>query len=161
MKKDNLIEQYNQMFLESAEPTMEEQVRAHLKAEAERDPLFAEKLDFDKIPDCMRFINECAQQLLKGQSGDVPDEICYKMARDFFNDRLWEEEETQEEKPAEKPKKAKKEKKKPEPKEEKPVVITASADEVEEPVAEEKPAPVKASPAAFNVNQLDLFGFGV
>ena len=60
MKKDKLIEEYKRMAQDSEVPTMADQIRAHLKAEAERSPLFAEKLDFEKFNDCMQYINDCA-----------------------------------------------------------------------------------------------------
>lgn len=67
-------------------------IRAHLVATC---PKFAGHED--KFEECIEYVTECAREILKNRPGDVADDACYKMARDFFNDELWEKDE---EKPA-------------------------------------------------------------
>jgi hypothetical protein len=63
-------------------------IRAHLVANC---PKFAGHED--KFDECIEYVTECAREILKNRSGNVADDACYKMARDFFNDELWEKDE--------------------------------------------------------------------
>lgn len=63
-------------------------IKAHLVANC---PKFAGHED--KFDECIEYVTECAREILDGKSGDVADDACYKMARDFFNDELWEKDE--------------------------------------------------------------------
>lgn len=47
----------------------------------------------DKFDECIEYVIECAKEILKNRPGDVADDACYKMARDFFNDELWDKDE--------------------------------------------------------------------
>ena len=47
----------------------------------------------DKFDECIEYVTECAKEILKNRPGDVADDACYKMARDFFNDELWDKDE--------------------------------------------------------------------
>ena len=47
----------------------------------------------DKFGECIEYVTECAREILNGKNGEVADDACYKMARDFFNDKLWEKDE--------------------------------------------------------------------
>lgn len=38
-------------------------------------------------------MTECAREILDGKNGDVADDACYKMARDYFNEELWKDDE--------------------------------------------------------------------
>lgn len=70
----------------------------------------------DKIDGCVKYIQECARKELKSNSGFIQDEVVYKWARDYFNDKLYtkdtakkdkvknDEEETQNEEKTEKQK---------------------------------------------------------
>lgn len=64
---------------------MESCIRAHL---VENCPKF--KGHEDKFKECIGYVTECAKEILDYKSGEVADDACYKMARDFFNDELWE-----------------------------------------------------------------------
>lgn len=59
-------------------------IRKHLE---ENCPKFKEHED--RFDDCIDFVTECARIILDNKSGDVADDACYKMARDYFNDDLW------------------------------------------------------------------------
>lgn len=73
-------------------------IRAHLVAHC---PKFAG--NEDRFDECIGYVTECAREILKNRPGDVADDACYKMARDFFNDELWEKDEDKNaRKPAEK-----------------------------------------------------------
>lgn len=80
----------------------------------------------DRLEDCMEYLTECARGILNGKNGEVDDDTCYRICRDYFNDELWAKED--ESKPAEQSKKKAKEPKK---KAEKPVKKTASQVEKE------------------------------
>ena len=60
-------------------------IKAHLVANC---PKFAGHED--KFDECIEYVTECAKEILDGKNGDVADDACYKMARDFFNDELWD-----------------------------------------------------------------------
>lgn len=60
-------------------------IKAHLVANC---PKFAGHED--KFDECIEYVTECAKEILKNRPGDVADDACYKMARDFFNDELWD-----------------------------------------------------------------------
>lgn len=69
----------------ASERNMESSIRAHL---AENCPKFAGHED--KFDECIKYVTECAKEILENRPGEVADDACYKMARDFFNDELWE-----------------------------------------------------------------------
>jgi len=111
--KDELLEQYKAM---AKHGTMEERIDAHLKANCE-------KYDPKKLKDCVKHLVDVARKILDGKNGEVPDEVCFKICRDYFNDEMWakedEEKAAKEEKRmelAEKKKAPKKAAKKTEPK---------------------------------------------
>lgn len=64
---------------------MKDCIKAHLVANC---PKFAGHED--KFDECIGYVTECAREILNGKNGEVADDACYKMARDFFNDELWE-----------------------------------------------------------------------
>lgn len=47
----------------------------------------------DKFDECIEYVVDCAKEILENRPGEVADDACYKMARDFFNDELWEKDE--------------------------------------------------------------------
>ena len=63
-------------------------IRAHLVTNC---PKFA--WHEDKFDECIEYVTKCAREILKNRPGDVADDACYKMARDFFNDELWDKDE--------------------------------------------------------------------
>lgn len=71
-------------------------IKAHLIANC---PKFAGHED--KFDECIEYVTECAREILKNRPGDVADDACYKMARDFFNDELWEKDKEKHAKKAE------------------------------------------------------------
>lgn len=48
----------------------------------------------DKIDGCISYIQECARKELKSTSGFIQDEVVYKWARDYFNDKLYTKDKT-------------------------------------------------------------------
>ena len=47
----------------------------------------------DRLGDCIAYLTECAREILNGKNGEVDDETCYRICRDYFNDELWREDE--------------------------------------------------------------------
>lgn len=90
MKKE-LLKEYKAMA-EKSTRSMENAVKIYLENLAATVPAFAEKYDPKKIQLCLKFIIDCAKEILNGKNGNVDDEVCYKMARDYFEDELWKEE---------------------------------------------------------------------
>ena len=46
----------------------------------------------DRLEDCMEYLTECARGILNGKNGEVDDDTCYRICRDYFNDELWKKE---------------------------------------------------------------------
>lgn len=46
----------------------------------------------DRLEDCMEYLTECAREILNGKNGEVDDDTCYRICRDYFNDELWAKE---------------------------------------------------------------------
>lgn len=46
----------------------------------------------DRLQDCMEYLTECARGILNGKNGEVDDDTCYRICRDYFNDELWKKE---------------------------------------------------------------------
>ena len=67
---------------------MKDCIKAHLVAHC---PKF--QGHEDKFDECIGYVTECAREILNGKNGEVADDACYKMARDFFNDELWDKSE--------------------------------------------------------------------
>lgn len=67
---------------------MKDCIKAHLLANC---PKFAGHEG--KFDECIEYVTECAKEILNGKNGEVADDACYKMARDFFNDELWDKSE--------------------------------------------------------------------
>lgn len=92
------LEAYKAMAKDSPD-SMKAKIRAHLETNC---PKFAG--NEDKLDDCLDYLTACACEILDSKSGDVADEVCYRICRDYFDDELW----TKEEKPEPAPKKAEK-----------------------------------------------------
>ena len=140
------IAAYREMAKNASENSMEAQIRANLEATCDK---FAG--NEDKFERCMAFLVQCANEILEGQNGDIPDEVCFRICRDYFNDEIWKaEDEENERKKAEDEEcakeKAEKEKKAPAKSEKTKKKVTAKPtntapepepekDETENPVA--------------------------
>lgn len=81
------IEAYKALAKESPARSMKEQIIANLKATCDK---FAG--NEDKIDGCIGYLTECAREILNGKNGDVDDEVCFRICRDYFNDELWKKE---------------------------------------------------------------------
>lgn len=108
------IAAYREMAKNASENSMEAQIRANLESTCDK---FAG--NEDKFDRCMSFLVQCANKILEGKNGEIPDEVCFRICRDYFNDEIWKsEDEENERKKAEEEERAKekaeKEKKAPE-----------------------------------------------
>lgn len=146
MINEEQIAAYREMAKNASENSMEAQIRANLEATCDK---FAG--NEDKFERCMAFLVQCANEILEGQNGDIPDEVCFRICRDYFNDEIWKaEDEENERKKAEEERRAKekaeKEKKAPAKSEKTKKKVTAKPtntapepepekDETENPVA--------------------------
>ena len=81
------IEAYKALAKESPARSMKEQIIANLKATCDK---FAG--NEDKIDGCMEYLTECAREILNGKNGEVDDDTCYRICRDYFNDEIWAKE---------------------------------------------------------------------
>lgn len=131
MVSEATIEAYKAMAKDSECPSMETQIRENLERTCDK---FAG--NEDKFERCISYLEECASEILEGKNGDVPDEVCFRICRDYFNDEIWkvEDEEAAQAKAeaeecarrAEEEKKAKKKAKKSKPRKAKPEEEKAS-----------------------------------
>ena len=109
------IAAYREMAKNASENSMEAQIRANLESTCDK---FAG--NEDKFDRCMSFLVQCANEILEGKNGEIPDEVCFRICRDYFNDEIWkvEDEENERKKAEEEERRAKekaeKEKKAPE-----------------------------------------------
>lgn len=122
------IAAYREMAKNASENSMEAQIRANLESTCDK---FAG--NEDKFDRCMLFLKKVCLEMLGGEdaaegdengnyktlSGEIPDEVCFRICRDYFNDEIWKaEDEENERKKAEEERRAKekaeKEKKAPE-----------------------------------------------
>ena len=163
------IAAYREMAKNASENSMEAQIRANLESTCDK---FAG--NEDKFDRCMEFLKKVCLEMLGGEdaaegdenrickklSGEIPDEVCFRICRDYFNDEIWKaEEEENERKKAEEERlakeKAEKKKKTPEKsaksKKKDPAKPTNTAPEpepekdgTENPVAAVKEEPVTA-----------------
>ena len=122
------IAAYREMAKNASENSMEAQIMANLESTCDK---FAG--NEDKFDRCMEFLKKVCLEMLGGEdaaegdensickklSGEIPDEVCFRICRDYFNDEIWKaEDEENERKKAEEERrekeKAEKEKKAPE-----------------------------------------------
>ena len=89
------------MAKNAGEKSMEAQIRANLESTCDK---FAG--NEDKFDRCMAFLNNVCMEMLGGAdsaedvqdenykklSGEIPDEVCYRICRDYFNDEIWKAE---------------------------------------------------------------------
>jgi len=91
MVNEATIEAYKAMAKDSECPSMETQIRENLERTCDK---FAG--NEDKFERCISYLEDCASQILDGKSGDVPDEVCFRICRDYFNDEIWKKEDEEE-----------------------------------------------------------------
>lgn len=144
------MDAYKMMAAQSPK-TMKAQIEQHL---AETCPKFIG--NEDKIDRCIKYLTECAREILGGKNGDVADDVCFKICRDYFNDEVWKAEDEEEAK-----KKAEKAKRDAERKKSKSNVITATLDDARDDSEDEDdtydvPAITPAKPKHCD-GQLDMF----
>ena len=151
------IATYKKMAKEAASVGMEARIKANLEKTCDKY-----KGHEDKLPGCIKYLVSVAKEILGGKNGEVADEVCFRICRDYFNDEIYLQKETKEaakkilEKKA--PAKAKtKTKFKSTPTPLNPIIEAAK--KTEEPKPEEKPVEKKEAPAMYPL-QLDLFAMG-
>ena len=154
------IAAYREMAKNASENSMEAQIKANLESTCDK---FAG--NEDKFDRCMEFLKKVCLEMLGGEdaaegdensickklSGEIPDEVCFRICRDYFNDEIWKaEDEENERKKAEEEERAK-EKEKDEKEKKAPAKPTNPApdpepekDETEKPVAVVPEEPVTA-----------------
>lgn len=125
------LEAYKAMTKDSDCPSMEAQIRENLERTCDK---FAG--NEDKFERCIEYLTECAREILNSNNGDVPDEVCYRICRDYFNDEIWMKEDAEK---AERDAKAKERAEKAETKK--------KAAEAKKKAAEEKKAAAEARKA--------------
>lgn len=95
------IAAYREMEKNASENSMEAQIRANLESTCDK---FAG--NEDKFDRCMVFLKNVCLEMLGGEdaaegdensnckilSGDIPDEVCFRICRDYFNDEIWKAE---------------------------------------------------------------------
>ena len=123
------MDAYKTMAAQSPD-SMKAQITRHL---AEACPKFIG--NEDKIDRCIKYLTGCAREILGGKNGDVADDVCFKICRDYFNDEVWKAEDEEEAK-----KKAEKAKRDAERKKPKSNVITATLDDAREDSEDEDDA---------------------
>ena len=148
------IAAYREMAKNASENSMEAQIRTNLESTCDK---FAG--NEDKFDRCMEFLKKVCLEMLGGEdaaegdenrnckilSGEIPDEVCFRICRDYFNDEIWKaEDEENERKKAEEERRAKekaeKEKKSAKTKKKTPAKTTNTAPEPEpEKAGNEKP----------------------
>ena len=55
-----------------------------------------EKFDDTKLERCLKHLHDVVSEMLDGKDGEVPDEVCYRICLDYFDDEMWKKEEEQE-----------------------------------------------------------------
>lgn len=160
MVNEATIEAYKAMAKDSECPSMETQIHENLERTCDK---FAG--NEDKFERCLSYLEECASEILEGKNGDVPDEVCFRICRDYFNDEIWkvEDEEAAQAKAeaeerarrAEEEKKAKKKAKKSKPRKAKPEEEKAASEPEAESIPEQKPA---FNPVQGQISFLDMLG---
>ena len=87
MIKQEQIAAYREMAKNAGENSMEAQIRANLEATSDK---FAG--NEDKFDRCIEYLTDCAREILNSENGEIPDEVCFRICRDYFNDEIWKAE---------------------------------------------------------------------
>ena len=80
------LEAYKAMAKASPD-SMKAKIRAHLETNC---PKFAG--NEDRLDDCLDYLTNCAREILNSKNGEVADEVCYRICRDYFDDEIWKKE---------------------------------------------------------------------
>lgn len=88
---DGTIEAYKKMAEESSGADMKAQIQENLSRTCDK---FAG--NEDKLDRCIRYLTDCALEILDNKNGGVPDEVCFRICRDYFNDEIWKKEDEEE-----------------------------------------------------------------
>ena len=80
------IDAYKAMAKTSPD-SMKAKIEANLKATCDK---YAGHEDL--IDDCIKYLTACAKEILGGKNGEVNNETCYRICRDYFNDEIWAKE---------------------------------------------------------------------
>lgn len=167
MINEEQIAAYREMAKNASANGMEAQIRANLESTCDK---FAG--NEDKFDRCMVFLKNVCLEMLGGEdaaegdenrsyrtlSGDIPDEVCFRICRDYFNDEIWKAEEERREKArAKNEKKASAKSKKAPTKQQKPAPEPEpEKDGTEKPVAAVQEEPVTAESLAKEVAEKNL-----
>lgn len=90
------IEAYKEMAKTSPD-SMKAMIEENLKATCDKYAGHEDRLD-----DCIDYLTECAREILGSKSGEVNNETCFRICRDYFNDEIWKKEEEEKAEKAEK-----------------------------------------------------------
>jgi hypothetical protein len=145
MLNDEQIAAYREMAKNASENSMEAQIRANLEETCDK---FAG--NEDKFDRCMAFLKKVCLEMLGGEdaaegdengnyktlSGDIPDEVCFRICRDYFNDEIWKAEDEENER-----KKAEEERAKARAENEKKTSAKSKKATKNTPAKQQKPAP--------------------
>lgn len=147
------IAAYREMAKNASENSMEAQISANLEATCDK---FAG--NEDKFDRCMAFLKKVCLEMLGGEdaaegdenrnckilSGEIPDEVCFRICRDYFNDEIWKAEDEENERKKDEEERAKA-KEKDEKEKRTPAKTTNTAPEAEpEPEKDGTENPVAA-----------------
>ena len=105
MINEEQIAEYREMAKNASENSMEAQIKANLESTCDKF-----KGNEDKFDRCMAFLNNVCMEMLGGPdaaedvqdekykklSGEIPDEVCFRICRDYFNDEIWKAEDEEE-----------------------------------------------------------------
>lgn len=80
------IEAYKEMAKTSPD-SMKAMIEANLKETCDKFAGHEDRLD-----DCIEYLTECAREILGRKSGEVSNETCFRICRDYFNDEVWKAE---------------------------------------------------------------------
>lgn len=80
------LEAYKAMAKTSPD-SMKAMIEANLKATCDKFAGHEDRLD-----DCIEYLTDCAREILGSKSGEVSNETCFRICRDYFNDEIWKEE---------------------------------------------------------------------
>ena len=80
------LEAYKEMA-KTSPASMKAKIEANLRATCDKFSGHEARLE-----DCMEYLTECAREILNGKNGEVDDDTCYRICRDYFNDEIWAKE---------------------------------------------------------------------
>lgn len=100
------IEAYKEMAKASPD-SMKAMIEENLKATCDKYAGHEDRLD-----DCLEYLTECACEILGHKNGEVSNETCFRICRDYFNDEVWKAEEEEKAEQAAKAEKLKADQKK-------------------------------------------------